>query len=352
MGGSPIRGHAREGMCSADAGRDRVGVKRRKTAIVYSVILLWAVAVSIATRADDASILESYPGRLVSVGAHRLHLYCVGNGGPTVVFESGLGGFSLEWDEVQKRLASGFRVCAYDRAGYGWSELGPLPRTARQSAIELHTLLHAAGESAPYLLVAHSYGGFVASWYARRYRDEVAGLVLLDASSPEQFERLPALALPGVRHDMVAMPRLSIHYPAAQATAALQLMMLPKARLTHASELDNFAAAGRALQRVPTTPLDVPVIVVSRTRRVFGTNAGGAVSEKIWYVMQQHLTALSIRSDHWLATGAGHQIHLDRPDLVALAVSAVRMTPSNAPPKLLTSLLSSSAPQKFHPDYR
>jgi pimeloyl-ACP methyl ester carboxylesterase len=109
------------------------------------------------------------PGRLVDVGGHRLHLQVMGeqHTGPTVVLEAGLDSFSTNWHWVQSDLASSVRVVAYDRAGLGWSEPGPPPRDARQSATELHVALQRAGIGGPYLLAGHSYGGLVARVFAR-----------------------------------------------------------------------------------------------------------------------------------------------------------------------------------------
>ena len=99
------------------------------------------------------------PGRLVDIGGMRLHLSCAGEGGPTVVLEAALGASSISWSLVQPGLARLTRVCSYDRAGFGWSDRGPMPRTARRIASELHTLLERARVPAPYLLVGHSFGG-------------------------------------------------------------------------------------------------------------------------------------------------------------------------------------------------
>ena len=123
------------------------------------------------------------PGRLVDVGSHRLHLHCSGTGSPTVVLEGGKGLTTLHWSLVQPQLAADTRVCAYDRAGQGWSEPGPLPRTPERVVEELHTLLQAAGESGPYVLAGHSLGGRYVRLFAARYPEEVAGLVLVDARS-------------------------------------------------------------------------------------------------------------------------------------------------------------------------
>ena len=89
------------------------------------------------------------PGKLVDVGGYRLHLHCIGQGSPTVVLDAGLGGFSLDWGAVQPHITTSTRVCAYDRAGLGWSEPGPTPRSPQQFAAELHALLTNAGVEGP-----------------------------------------------------------------------------------------------------------------------------------------------------------------------------------------------------------
>src|SRR3712207_5081934 len=127
---------------------------------------------------------------MVGVGGHSLHINCAGQGGPTVLLDAGSGGFSAQWVRVQREVSGTTRVCAYDRAGMGWSEMGPAPRDARQISGELHTLLSKAGIEGPYVLVGHSFGGMYMQTYAARYPDEVAGVALVDSSTdPDQFSQ-------------------------------------------------------------------------------------------------------------------------------------------------------------------
>jgi pimeloyl-ACP methyl ester carboxylesterase len=127
------------------------------------------------------------PGALVAVNGHRLHLYCVGQGAPTVVLESALGGPAILWGQVQPRLAESTRVCSYDRDGIGWSEESGRPRTAQLFAGDLHAVLLGGGETGPYVVVGHSVGGMLAMNFARLYPGDVAGMVLLDSTHPSQF---------------------------------------------------------------------------------------------------------------------------------------------------------------------
>lgn len=123
----------------------------------------------------------------MDVGGHRLHLNCAGAGSPSVVLDSALGGSSLSWSLVQPAVSRVTRTCSYDRAGFAWSDAGPLPRTAGRAARELQVLLERAAVPAPYLLVGHSFGGLVMQIFATAYRAEVAGLVLVDPAHPEDW---------------------------------------------------------------------------------------------------------------------------------------------------------------------
>jgi pimeloyl-ACP methyl ester carboxylesterase len=131
-------------------------------------------------------------GHLVQAGSIRLNIDCSGQGSPTVILESGSGGPSVDWLMVQPGVAKFSRVCSYDRAGYGWSDSGPVPRSSLQIAHELKQLLQAAGEKGPYILVGHSMGGYNIRVYTGQYPSDVAGMVLVDASHEDQELRAPA----------------------------------------------------------------------------------------------------------------------------------------------------------------
>ena len=130
-------------------------------------------------------------GHFVQAGSIRLNIDCSGRGSPTVILESGSGGPSVDWLMVQAEVAKFARVCSYDRAGYGWSDSGPEPRSSLQIARELKQLLQAADEKGPYVLVGHSMGGYDIRVYTGQYPNDVAGMVLVDASHEDQDVRAP-----------------------------------------------------------------------------------------------------------------------------------------------------------------
>ena len=144
---------------------------------------------AIGTLVDEHRSPE--PGVLVDIGGYRLKIFCVGAGSPTVVLESGLGDISVEWQPVQSVIAHFARICAYDRAGYGGSDAGPMPRTSATIAKELHTVLQRAGEKPPFVLVGHSFGGYNVRVFNGKYSNEVAGLVLVDSVQEDEYKLLP-----------------------------------------------------------------------------------------------------------------------------------------------------------------
>jgi pimeloyl-ACP methyl ester carboxylesterase len=262
------------------------------------------------------------PGRLVDVGGHTLHLACVGDGSPAVVFESGLAGMSADWGSVQPPVAGTTRACAYDRAGIAWSAAGPAPRDPRRIATELHTLLGHAGVAGPYVLVGHSFGGLYVRVFADRYPDEVVGLVLVDASHPDMWARLPRAATAGLAPGpwqglayrglaRLGLPRLTGAVPAdcglAPRQCAEERAWLASARHTDAY-VAEMGAPGRDDQVRATGPLGSrPLVVLTATdhRDLVGPQSG-ARFEPLWRQLQDELAALSTGAVHRTVAGATH----------------------------------------------
>jgi pimeloyl-ACP methyl ester carboxylesterase len=143
---------------------------------------LLAVMQSTVSAAPGDS-LYARPGQLVSANGTRLNFYCMGSGSPTVVFDSGFEDWAPAWAVVQPRIATWTRACSYDRAGAGFSDAGPMPRTSVRIAEELHSALHNAGINGPYILVGNAFGGDNVRVFAERYMPEVAGLVLVESDT-------------------------------------------------------------------------------------------------------------------------------------------------------------------------
>ncbi len=279
--------------------------------------------------ASPAAPVFAIPGKLVDVGGYRLHIYCEGKGLPAIIFDSGTGGFSLEWARVQKVLSRRTRVCSYDRAGYGWSDMGPLPRTSERITGELHTLLVRADETGPYILAGHSFGGYNAQLFARNYPEETAGLVLIDSSHPEQIDRMPskksatpARSMPGARSYIVTKHIMHPNFPDEMALIASRIMNSWHHTSTWREEMMVFPMSAKQVLASRPMPA-VPVVVLTRGRRIWPNNAYGDEMERVWMELQDELSQLSDNSVHLIAERSGHSIHLDQPGIVITAMQTM-----------------------------
>jgi pimeloyl-ACP methyl ester carboxylesterase len=158
---------------------------------MLTLLCVFPALIAMAGRANAAPGDEMYarPGQLVPAHGTRLNLYCTGSGSPAVVFDSGWGDWAPVWAIVQPEVAKWTRACSYDRAGAGFSDPGPMPRTSVRITDELRSALHNARVQGPYILVGNAFGGDNVRTFAVRYPTEVAGLVLVEAdviSSPEE----------------------------------------------------------------------------------------------------------------------------------------------------------------------
>ena len=268
---------------------------------VLAVASVSATYDNIARTSDEATIAA--PGKLYDVGGHRLHLDCYGQGAPTVVLSNGSGGVSAAWARITGPVGETTRVCSYDRAGQGWSDEAANPRDGVESAEDLHTLLAAAGEHGPYVLVGHSTGGTYAMTYAARYPEQIAGLVLLDSASPEQFTRMPAYPTQYqvvLRRGLALMPTLSrlglgrlpadTQLPAADAA---KVAAISSASQYYRNQRDEMSVVPEVFAQAQalTTLGDRPLVVLTASETSAGTDG--------WAGAQDELARLSTNVVHF-----------------------------------------------------
>ena len=322
------------------------------------VVLLLILAVNQRNALSRARRQFPPPGRLVSVDGHQMHLNCAGSGSPSVVIDAGNDSFSLEWTPILQALSATTRVCTYDRAGYGWSEPGLTPRDGTRVVAELHTLLQAAGEGGPFVLVGHSLGGVHVRIFAAQYPEQVAGMVLVDTASPlvvtpeyeqerrstigfyqvmELLSRSGVLRLLGPLGGENAMPVTARKLPAELQEAYLEMLLDPQQYSTAVSEMEQIPKTFEQASQLESTvqPLpDWPLIVLTAGK----TDAPGSTpfNVKTMAVEAQQiealhlLTGLSSRGEQRVVQESGHLMHLDAPQAVVQAildvVNAVRIT--------------------------
>jgi pimeloyl-ACP methyl ester carboxylesterase len=279
--------------------------------LLYPVIGLMAV-VAVGGAAETVTLARDHgrfemTGALYDVGGHRLHLTCTGTGSPTVVLENGLDEISPLWSAVTAQVSRTTRVCAYDRAGQGWSDDVAHPQDGIAVATDLHTLLSRADEHGPYVLAGHSSGGTLAMTYAARYPAQVAGMVLLDSSSPHQYTDQPDFA-----GTFATMRRLLPVFPSLGRFGALHLIPASTASALSpgaAAEVRAFATSPRGAtsmrdehaqlrdvftQAQALTTFDPkPLAVVTASENADGTRG--------WAEAQDRMADLSSNSSHWTA---------------------------------------------------
>ncbi len=296
------------------------------------------------------------PGRLVSIGTHRLHLHCTGDGVP-VVFDAALGASSISWQYVASEVACFARACTYDRAGFGWSDPGPMPRTAGRITSELHQLLNRAGVPRPIIIVGHSYGGLVARLFASTFPDEVRGIVLVDPAYPEDWldpstqnrramERGARLCRQGAwaaRYHIASFVAWLISVGALRIARAIArgvsrgglrpedegvlapvhklppevrpmlrwVWTQPKFFEALASQIEMMEMTAREVAALAVYP-DVPFVTISATR------------DEPWYLGRQiGLARRFQQGEHVRADHSGHWIPIDEPETVVRAIRTV-----------------------------
>jgi pimeloyl-ACP methyl ester carboxylesterase len=312
--------------------------------VLLSLVILVCVLLAGCT-AYNAVALRYYraiypaPGKIYRVDGHDMHLYCTGEGSPTLVLEAGGGNDSLAWAKVQPELSKTTRVCSYDRAGMGWSTPGPDPRDADNIASELHALLQQAGVSGPIVLMGHSMAGIYVRAYATHYPQDLVGLIFVEGASPLQEDHGSAelrATLPSksqyysyVAANAVGMQRLTGDCSADSRFDGQFAKM--KGQLdcgTLLSEIwREYTTSHRSGEEtINTGPYgDLRVLIFSRDPQLDrqAPNLPPKLALEmsvVWNQDQEDLKRLSTRSRRIIAKGSGHHLPIDRADLISREV--------------------------------
>jgi pimeloyl-ACP methyl ester carboxylesterase len=307
-----------------------------------AVALVALLAGAVFEHRARARVAAQYPpaGRLIDIGGRRMQIDCRGTGTPVVVFEAArdLRG-SLSWYLVHDRVAAFTRACAYSRAGILWSDSKDPPNTANGAAHDLHNVLRAAGEPGPFVLVGHSAGGLGILVYTKYYPAEVSGLVFVDASHPQELQRLaavPGLQLPKIgafvrfarAFAWAGSFRLLPHAPPFDASEAARIVnaYAPYSFVSATREVDSdheWFAEAATVHDLGSRPLYVLSGMNPSPERLGLTPDQERLRLELWRQMQNELAALSAVSQHYEDMTADHYVQESDPEQV---VAAVRWT--------------------------
>lgn len=316
-------------------------------------LVLVMLAAGVVQAQDGDSDLPPAPGELIDVGGYSLHLYCTGEGGPAVILDAGLGDWSINMANLQEQIAEFTQVCTYDRAGYGWSDVGPEPRTSQQIVDELAALLENGEVEPPYILAGHSFGGINVMMFAAQHPELVEAVVLLDASHPEQMDALNAEVPEIVALEESAAVAYQGMLEMAEAGAPVpqemldafrpqgitdeqfeiwsQVVVQPKSLRAMINELASLNDSLAQAQEVDTLG-DIPLVVIAHgvklgdmmtdedlaamgvTREIMDTY------EALWRGFQEDYLTYSTDSTLIIADQSHHYVYVTQPDLVVEAI--------------------------------
>ncbi|HKZ11537.1 MAG TPA: alpha/beta hydrolase [Rhodanobacteraceae bacterium] len=336
---------------------------KRIAMMISGFVLASSLATAQAATGDQ---LYAHPGQRVNAGSTKLNFYCTGSGTPTVVFDAGWQDWSPSWLLIQPVIARHTRTCTYDRAGYGFSEAGPMPRTSVEIAKELHTALHNAGIPGPYLLVGHSFGGYTIRTFADLYMPEVYGEVFVDAvdfdvASPKEIavadgnhatavraliqcrdalahhRQLPPIPMTG--HSYVPAPNTPCTHQFFRGLPMEEWSTQLNAAVLHLADtrVASYDAAISEMQNMPadTTWLiehrrsfgDRPLVILTAQNHHYDNaktppaiHKKHLASEHEHTLTQARLLPLSTDVEQVLVPDSGHYIQLDQPQVVIDAI--------------------------------
>lgn len=266
--------------------------------------------------------IPSAPGKLVDIGGTRLHLNCSGTGSPVVILEAGFPGSSLDWTLVQPGVAEFTRVCSYDRAGFGWSEKGQMPRSSTQIAEDLKSLLTNGNIPGPYILGGHSMGGLYVRAFARKFPHLVSGMVLVDATHEDQWDFEPKRYWEPKGEAPLRVRQPEVQRPAAAAGILKEMWATDVWKAGERAEREGIKYTIADAQREPKRLPVIPLIVLSAGVETGWSDrvAAGALKGQ---QLQRELAAYSALGRWIPVAGANHYIHLSQPAAVMDAIRQV-----------------------------
>jgi pimeloyl-ACP methyl ester carboxylesterase len=279
-----------------------------------------AIYQTLSTKSDQ----RNYPasGQLVDVGGYKLHIYCTGEGSPTVILDAAADMMSSDWAWIQPEIAKRTRVCSYDRAGMGWSDSSNQPRDAKRITFELHTLLTNAGISGPYVIVGHSVAGLYARMYVAEHPEEVAGMILVDPGHPDMDTRIPALQAQNASDASLVKTLRVLSYfglPRLLGVGKNNAQGLPPQQAAEVNAFDstprhwetilnliNSTSATYDEVRATGSLGNMPLVVISANTAWFTNGAPADDARKILNDLQSEIAGLSTNSSHRIIDGATH----------------------------------------------
>lgn len=291
-------------------------------------------------------------GRMIEIGGYQLHMidssdeisqfYNHNKNKLTIVMEAGAGCSSTDWGAIQEEIAKFARVITYDRAGYGWSDESPLPRTAENIVEELHTMLKHAGAQGPYILVGHSFGGLIMQLFASKYSNEAAGVILVDSVHENAMNVIPQIFINFKRWTFarlvwsyVGIMRLiydctCIFRPQTEACTDTDaaLKITPTYYSTLFKELDSMKISSDQVKASAQSLGSIPLIVLTSRKQVIpekgpcGSYSRQQATEihQHWLAMQADFLNKSSDSKQVIAEQSGHNIPGDQPQIIVQAV--------------------------------
>ncbi len=311
----------------------------------------------VASRIDERRYPA--PGKLVKVEGTQLHVYCVGSGTPTVLLETGRGGFGFLWQPLMSRISGFARVCAFDRPGTGWSDRIAGVQTAEQEAALFYRALQLLGEKGPYVVMGNSLGGLYSQAFARLYRDQVVGMVLIESSAQDWNLRMPQAILKSslkskeqtlmmLRVGQVGTPfgLLRLLRVGDKVTRFEGLPYSPEVRQAVISRYNMYSVCGGLLDVYKASALmmsipgpkpdfgDLPLVVLVAGKKKMADTPQAQIpkdltkdvlqqADDIWMQLQQEHAKMSSRGELVVAEKSGHLIHSNQPELILESLQKV-----------------------------